>query len=127
MTLYMFALMFGLTNGVGLPLGLPPGPEDPVCANAAPAECLFYTSWAGTAKADPASGNQTEQLLAEPEVQQFVAGIEQSLRESLRTWAAHNEPENAAIVDDLVTMVKTALVSPGAIYVGRVREPATRM
>ena len=34
-----------------------------------PEGCLFCVSWAGTASPDANSRNQTEQLLAEPEVQ----------------------------------------------------------
>jgi hypothetical protein len=30
-----------LLSGFGLPLGVPPEPEDPLLANVAPAECLF--------------------------------------------------------------------------------------
>ena len=40
---------------MGLPLGIPPGPEDPVLARVAPEECLFYMSWAGIASPDPKS------------------------------------------------------------------------
>ena len=40
-------VLFG-GSGMGLPLGVPPLPEDPVLAQVAPEECLFYTSWAGT-------------------------------------------------------------------------------
>ena len=42
-----------LGSGFVLPLGLPPGPEDPAVANVAPQECLFYMGWASMAKPDP--------------------------------------------------------------------------
>jgi hypothetical protein len=58
-------------GGVGLPLGIPPGQEDPVLARLAPEKCLFCLTWNGTAKPDPKSKNQTEQLLAEPEIQKL--------------------------------------------------------
>lgn len=45
--LFLYLLMLG---GWGLPLGIPPGPEDPVLAKVAPQECLVYLSWAGTAR-----------------------------------------------------------------------------
>ena len=70
------AMLVALSGGqIGLPLGLPPLAEDPVLANIAPEECLVYFSWSGVAEPDPKSKNQTEQLLAEPEVQQFVTGL----------------------------------------------------
>jgi hypothetical protein len=123
-------VLLPLTGGVGLPLGLPPGPEDPAVANAAPEECLFYLSWAGTAKPDPKSENQLEQLIAEPEIQQFVAEVERRVREGLRAAAAREDPQAAALVDELVGLVKTALTSPGAIYLGKLdvgREPPPRI
>jgi len=52
-------------GGIGLPVGVPLAPEDPLLAKVAPEECLFYTSWAGVSEPDPNSPNQTEQLLAE--------------------------------------------------------------
>ncbi len=66
-------LLSATTGGVGLPFGVPPTPEDPVLARALPEQCLFCLSWAGTASPDPNSTNQTEQLLAEPEVQEFLS------------------------------------------------------
>jgi prepilin-type processing-associated H-X9-DG protein len=61
------ALLLG-ANEVGLPLGIPPAPEDPVMAAVAPQKCLAYVTWAGSAAPNPASSNRTEKLLAEPEV-----------------------------------------------------------
>ena len=62
-------LLLVLGGGFGIPLGVPPGPEDPLLAKVAPADCLYYSSWAGIAAPDPKSPNEVEQLLAEPEVQ----------------------------------------------------------
>ncbi|MHB8971546.1 MAG: DUF1559 family PulG-like putative transporter [Pirellulaceae bacterium] len=63
-------------SGLGVPLGVPPQDPDPVLANVAPAECLFYSSWAGMAVPDATSTNQTEQLLAEPEVKAFIEELQ---------------------------------------------------
>jgi len=123
---HILILLLSLSGGVGLPLGLPPGPEDATVANAAPEECLFYLSWAGAAKPDPQSENQLEQLIAEPEIQQFCAEVERRIHEGLRAAvtrenpeAAAEDPEGVAMVDDLVGLAKTALTSPGAIYLGK--------
>ena len=45
--MFPFLAMLLMGGGVGLPLGVPPLPEDPVLARIAPEECLAYTSWAG--------------------------------------------------------------------------------
>jgi hypothetical protein len=63
----------------GLPFGVPPAPEDAVIANVAPPQCLFYVNWAGTASPDPASKNETEKMLVEPEVQELMRAIGKSL------------------------------------------------
>ena len=66
---FMFASWFSsLALGgmlTGLPLGVPPLPEDPALSRIAPDECLWYFTSAGMATPDPASENQAEQLLAE--------------------------------------------------------------
>jgi len=114
--------LLGLGGGVGLPLGVPPLPEDPLLAKVAPEECLFYTSWAGTATPDPKSANQTEQLLAEPEVQQMIAEIERHIRASLREHAAaRNDTQAAALLDDVASGVKTLLTHPTAIFLTSVK------
>jgi len=117
-------VMLGLGGG-GLPLGVPPMPEDPVLAKVAPAECLFYASWAGTAKPDPKSTNQTEQLLAEPEVRQMVAELERRIRSSLSEAAKREGPAEAAVlVDDAIGWAKTLLTRPTAVFLTSVKPPA---
>src|SRR5215207_5485676 len=78
----MVLLMF--LGGFGLPLGVPPEPENPAMAHVAPEKCVLYASWAAMAAADPKSANQTEQLLAEPEVKRFVQSLEKSFREAMK-------------------------------------------
>jgi len=68
---FLFLTMFG--GGWTAPLGVPPAPEYPALARVAPEKCLFYASWSGMAPADAKSQNQTEQLLAEPEVQRSIS------------------------------------------------------
>src|SRR5580704_12979431 len=58
------------------PFCLPPGAPDAGVMRAAPEECLFYLGWNGAGTADPKSANQTEQLLAESEVRQFLSQVE---------------------------------------------------
>jgi len=109
----IFVLLFG--GGMGLPLGIPPEPEDPLMARVAPEECLFYTSWAGTAEPDPASQNQTEQLLAEPEIRQMMAEIERAVTERL------SQSAGTAVADDASKWGKALLARPGAIFLSSVK------
>jgi prepilin-type processing-associated H-X9-DG protein len=116
-------VMLGLSGGGGLALGVPSLPEDPVLAKVAPEECLFYTSWAGAAKPDPKSTNQTEQLLAEPEVQQMVAELERRIRSSLAEAAKREGPEAAVLVDEAIGWAKTLLTRPTAVFLTSVKPP----
>ncbi len=70
---FLFLTIFG--GGWTVPLGLPPAKEEPALARVAPEKCVFYASWAGMAAADAKSKSQTEQLLAEPEVQNSFAAL----------------------------------------------------
>ena len=85
----MVLLMF--LGGFGLPLGVPPEAENPAMAHVAPAKCVLYASWAGMAEPDAESPNQTEQLLAEPEVQHFARSLEKSVLTLFATWVQRSE------------------------------------
>ena len=111
-------MVFLLGTGSGLPLGLPPGPEDPVMSRVAPQQCLAYLSWSGVAAPDPKSPNQTEQLLAEKEVRMLVGELERRIVASMLREAG-DDPRGAAIIKDLSTVVKTVLVSPTAVFVSK--------
>src|SRR5207249_7549844 len=65
--------------GTGLPLGIPPEKEDAIMSHVAPEECILYASWTASAKPSASSANQTEQLLAEPEIQAFVAAVQRNV------------------------------------------------
>ncbi len=113
-------VLLGLSGGMGIPLGIPPAPEEPVLAKVAPEECLFYTTWSGTAEPDPNAQNQTEQLLAEPEVQQMLAEIEQRIKSAFRQAAAAESPQAVPIVEDATRWAKTLITHPAAVFVSSV-------
>lgn len=116
----IFAWLF-VIGGVGVPVGVPPLPEDPATTNIAPEKCLVYVSSAGTAVADPTSANQTEQLFAEPEVRRMAAEIERAVRDGFQKVAERGElPENIS-ADGLVDMAKILLTRPLAAYISEVQ------
>ncbi len=110
---YGLAVAFAaLGNGV-TPLGMPPGAEDPVLAQVAPEHCLFYASWAETGKSDPKSDNQTEQLLAKPCIQEFLAECRSLSRKLLATSGADKELQQS------VTGISRIVAKrPGAVFCG---------
>ena len=114
-------LLIFVLGGFGLPFGVPPLPEDPMMANIAPEECVAYLSSAGMATPDAKSGNQTEQLLAEPEVRQMAAEIERAVRAGLKKAVRPGSLPPGVTSDDLADAVKLLLTRPLAVYVSSVQ------
>ncbi len=108
-----------LGSGVGIPLGVPPQKPDPMMAKIAPDKCLYYTTWAGMAKLDPASPNQTEQLFAEPEVQVLFNEVERAIKVAVDRMVAGAPQEVVAVYGNAPTLAKTLLTHPTAVFVER--------
>ncbi len=114
-------MMFAGGGGGGLPLGVPPLPDDPTLSKVAPEECLLYFSSAGMAKPDPKSSNQTEKLLAEPEVQKAFADLEKLVRTAIAESAKKGSPKDKAMAEAGPTLIKALLTRPLAVYVSEVK------
>jgi hypothetical protein len=111
-------LLILLGGGHGLPPGTPPSHESPLAANVAPAEFLFYASWAGTATPQASSSNQTEQLLAEPEIQKFLASHRLATLDLIRQLIIplSNGRATADDVRNAHKLTEFVLGKPGAVY-----------
>jgi hypothetical protein len=120
--IFQILSMVFMGGGVGIPLGIPPAAEDPAMARVAPKECVFYLTWSGMAAPDPQSSNQTEQLLAEKEVQQSLKVLEEQIVTSLRSESAA-DPQAAAMIDDVRAVTKAVLTSPTAIFISKIELP----
>jgi len=115
-----FFILMMLGGGFGAPSGVPPTEEDPLMAKVAPAECLFYASWAGTGTPDATSGNQTEQLLAEPEIQKFLAKGRSRFLDAMGQ-AASNDPDARQALDDVGRLLELVQGKPGAFFLSELR------
>jgi hypothetical protein len=111
-------LLLLMGGQIGVPLGLPPAPEDPVMSRVAPQECLWYFTWSGVATPDPKSTNQTEQLLAEPEVRDFVHGVGKSLAAAIRKGAPPT-PQGKLLGAEGPGLIRTLLTSPTAAFISK--------
>src|SRR5262245_23151793 len=109
---WVWLLLLG--GGMPLPLSLPPLPEDPVLSAVAPEDCLWYLTWAGSAKPDSASKNQTEQLLAEEEIQRFGSELERRIVAAIRE---HSNGREAIAAQEVPKLVKIVLTRPTAMFV----------
>ncbi|HWB11974.1 MAG TPA: DUF1559 domain-containing protein [Pirellulales bacterium] len=105
--------------GFASPLCLPPGAPDVGVMRAAPDECLFYLGWNGAGAPDSKSPNQTEQLLAENDVRQFLSQLEAQVT-GLAQQAMRANPAGALLADHVPVLVKTVLTRPAALYVSKV-------
>ncbi len=115
MELLMVVLLGG---GLNLPVGLPPEAEDPKMSQVAPEQALVYLSWAGTATADPNSGNGTERLLAEPQVKFMLRKIEEGILGALNR-EARNDEEAKALIKHGHLLIKQTLLRPATIYLSK--------
>lgn len=111
-------------SGMGLPLGVPPEPEDPLLMRVAPEDCLYFTTWAGMAKPDGASANQTEALIAEPQVQKLIAEIDRRMAEGFKKLAGRaRDPEEVFMSELAPLWGRTLLTHATAIYVTKFEVP----
>lgn len=119
MELLVIVGAFFALGGASLPIGLPPLPADPMVERAAPEECLFYSSWNGTGVPDPNSENQTERLLAEPEVQEFGQQLAVQIRKALGSATKQNA-QTEVLAEALPVVLRTLAMRPGAVYLSKV-------
>jgi hypothetical protein len=117
----LLILVFLGGSPLGLPLSMPPLPEDPAMSQVAPQECLWYLTWSGCAKPDPQSKNHTEQLLAEQEVQHFTSELETRLRDALKRGAPQGAQatQAAILAEEGPNLVKVLLTRPTALFIER--------
>lgn len=108
-------LMF--LGGFGLPLGVPPAPENPAMQHVAPPNCVLYASWAGMATPDATSANQTEQLFAEAEVQEFGRSLEKTIGLAVRHFAQQNGDPKADLMAKVIPQwTKTVITRSSAVF-----------
>jgi hypothetical protein len=113
-------LLMLLGSGFGAPAGVPTA-EDPLAAKVAPADCLFYMSWAGTEAPKATSGNHTEQMLAEPEIQAFLKHATGMMGMIQSTGLNGNDPNAQAMMAEMKKLSSLIQGKPGAIFVSQVQ------
>ena len=99
-----------------MPLVGPPLPLDPKLAAIAPPECIWYATSAGFAEANPNSTNQTEQLLAEPEVRHFATSLEDQLLRIIRRSSGSGQKQRI-LATEVPKLVKAVITRPMAMFV----------
>ena len=105
--------------GLGTPLGIVPGEEDPLLMRMAPQNAFLYASWAGTQEADP-KGNPTEQWIAQKDMQRFWKDMDTRLSEiALKVIEEADNPVSAHLNALTVKLPKLLCRQPCGIYLDR--------
>ena len=99
-----------------LPLAKSPLPLNPAMQAVAPPDCLWFASSSGFAEANFESDNQSEQLLAEPEVRQFGNRIQEQILLAVRRNAG-SEHKERVLSSELPKLFKAMLSRPFVVYV----------
>lgn len=108
-------------SGIGLPLGIPPAPENLAMQHVAPENCVVYSTWSALATPDPKSQNHTEQLMAEPEVQALAAELEKSLKIVLQQSVGNStDPQLQQIPKIIPLWAKALTTRSAAVFASRI-------
>ena len=110
-------LLLAMSSGVGIPLGVPPGQEDPFLIQSAPDNGLYYSMWVESREPQATSDHPLEQLLAEPELRQFIGNAISEAEALLRRSATRDSPQTEALVDLGISLSRRALKGPGMMFV----------
>lgn len=105
--------LFG--GGFGIPMGVPPAPEDPLMSQVAPETCVYYSTWAGFGEIDP-EASTTEKWMAQKEIQEAVTKFVGAFK---KMASEESDPGQQALVDFVVNFGETFLTQPGALYVSK--------
>ena len=116
---FFFPLVMAAGVG-GLPLGMPPLPEDPLISRVAPDECLWYLSSSGIAAPQADSKNATERLMAEPEIAQLYDKVEKEVLAMLRREEGARE-DHVKNSHDVAKLIRTMGTRPFAMFVTEVK------
>ncbi len=112
--LILLGFVFG--GGFALPMGMPPGPEDPLMFQVAPEECAFYATWTGVAALDK-NANPTEAWIAQPGIQTSFKKLRSAFRGSIRNEISKTQdPAVKQLATVLLEVAEAATVNPCAFY-----------
>jgi len=111
----MMGQLFGL-GGAGLPIGVPPQEFRPELYSMAPEDCLAYMASAGSETPDPTSENSTEQLMAEPEIQEFLAEVDRIVLSAVDALGREEGETERQAAGFAYQAALAGLTSPWMIY-----------
>jgi hypothetical protein len=117
---WIILALAGVVWHAAVAVAITPRAPDPLLTKLAPESCLYYMQNYGMTAPDPNSSNSTEQLAAEPEVQEFVKALDQTLFQAIRRVAS--EPGSnvtPAQAEAIYDWVKYITARPAMAYIAR--------
>lgn len=108
----VFVIMLG-SGGLGVPLGMPPGPEHPMLGRFAPENPEVFIAWTGSEK--PGGDDPTSKWMANPEIQATVAKVMAGLSK-LAPEPDENESEADVLQRLVFKSVETSLYQGGSMF-----------
>lgn len=112
---FAVVIFIALGGQLSVPLGMPPGPEDPVMARFAPEKCLFYATWSPTVTPDP-SQNVTERWMAQPEI---VTSFDR-LKSAMQQISQSSEPDEIAFDTVAFQLAERCLSHSVGFYLSKI-------
>lgn len=112
-------ILMGLGGGGGIPLGVPPAPEDPVMFQFAPDDCLYYATWAGIAAPSAESENSTERMIAGKEMMTFLSRVDQELMNWFDMTAAAEGGSEGEFITAISQLVRNVYLHHTAVCLER--------
>lgn len=104
-------------GGNGLPIGMPPLPEDARLYQVAPDQVIYYTTWMGMATPEEGSDNTTEAMLARPEIRHLLKKIDSEFMAFINAQADDLRPDEAEASKLIASMTHDLLLHHTAVYV----------
>lgn len=123
---FLLGILLFVGGALGIPMGMPPGPEDPLMAKVAPENCLVYASWSGVAKLDP-DANPTEKWMSQPKTSKLIPKIRKAYRGYFLKFAENSGDRYYKHLNRImIEVVDAAGENPAAFYLDGIEIEASK-
>ncbi len=107
----LLVILLAVSGGLGMPVGVPPAPEDPIMSRVIPDDVLLVASWAGVAALDP-DADPTQHWMAQPEIQVFSSKL-------VDAWKSHSSRRKRFVGSEQTIKIKKLLTDVAEASIGR--------
>ena len=114
----LFVILTLTSGGLGVPLGMPPGPEDPMLGRFADEDTQMYFAWTGIGAPD--GDDPTSKWVAKPEIQTAVAKFKKGVEQRLNARANRNG-EMSLLRRLAIKTMETSLYNGASIYAADIK------